>query len=117
MTKTVFASLEQLQAIVAERQARKFVWPYEGTFDAAGRFVFNDRYDGFQELLIDGFSANAMVKVYDAINPKNKAIMETWIARHRGDFAAMFEFAMENTTTGAAPRRPAGPTTGSVRIV
>lgn len=102
MTTTVFASFEQLEAIVADRTARQFVWPDEGSFDQAGRFEFNDQLDGFQPLLIDAFSADAMTKIHGALNAKNRATFELSVGRHRGEFAAMFEFAMDQVTVGAA---------------
>ena len=52
LKEPVFASLEELQAVVATGQSSVFVWSYEGSFNREGEWKFNGAYAGKVEPLI-----------------------------------------------------------------
>ena len=48
----------------------------ETVIDVAKRIVKNKQYEKYKGMMLDGFTANAIMKVYDAVNEKMKAKLE-----------------------------------------
>lgn len=88
------ASMEAIRAIVAERQATALVWNDEGEF-VDDVFVFNEKHDGFEPLIVDLTTASIMCQVADAISDENKAKLAEWVGKGRGHFAKVYEISMK----------------------
>jgi len=76
------ASLEALKAIVDEHQYRYFTWPNDEPED--------------EPLLIDAFTASAMMKIYDALNLTNQERFRTRLAKSRVGFGILVNFTWEH---------------------
>ena len=76
MTKP--ANFAALETIVADRQAERLRWPEE-----TGRGV-----------LVDTFTASAVVAVHTAANEANRAKFERMVAASRGSFQRVVAFAL-----------------------
>ena len=72
------ASYRALKHVVDHHQFLALVWSSD-----------NSDYD---PLLIDAFTADAMVKVYDALSPDNKVKFERVVAKGRGPFYRLVDF-------------------------
>jgi hypothetical protein len=75
------ASFAAVQAVVANRTAAKLIWPSE-------------RGTGRKELLLDGFTASAIVAVHSVVNAENKAKLERMCAASKGQFVKVANFAL-----------------------
>jgi hypothetical protein len=75
--------------------AKAFVWPDEGNFNAAGNFRFHADHEGFQPLLIDKVSASMMLTLYRALNEPNQKRFREFVGAGRGEFAHLFELTQE----------------------
>lgn len=72
-------TVESLRSIVKNQGYKFFTWG-------------NDRPD-YEPLLIDMFSASAMVQVYDAMNAEHKAKFERMVKASRAQFMKMQTFS------------------------
>lgn len=100
--RIVWASFECLQLIVATHLALAFVWPDEGQFRPCGHFQFNEDHAGFEPLLVDPTTAQAVTVVFDALQKDaNREKAQAWIGKDRGHFGAMVNFCWSKV-------RPAG---------
>ena len=107
-------SIENLLAIVEEKQYREFVWPSEGTWNENGDFIFHegsyvDEKTGTEipypeaPLMVDMQSANAFRIIYDAVNEKNKAKLRDYSLEHRGLFVwVMNDLVWPNISFGGS---------------
>lgn len=89
-TDIVFATLESVRKVVAERQHIRLVWPEEGEF-VKGGFKFNAEHHDFQPLILDTMTANMLCKVHEAVKPEPQAKVTEWIQRSRGHFAKIVQ--------------------------
>lgn len=88
----VFGSWALIQEIAKERSAKAFVWPDEGKF-VGPDFQFNTNHTGYEPLIVDIQTANAMVTIHDALaKAGNRVKMEEWTGKGRGHFASMVEY-------------------------
>ena len=78
----VTATWVNLKGIVDNWQFRFFTWP-------------NDPPDS-ELLMIDAFTASAMLKVYDAMSVDNQAKFERMVAAGRGSFGKLVGFTWDH---------------------
>lgn len=73
-----------------------FVWPDEGSFDETdlSKWFFNSEHSKFEPLMIDRFSANVMMTVYNALGDRQRSDFRKRIEMCRGNFALVYEFSM-----------------------
>lgn len=71
-----------------------------GTLAAIGRgklgwraFTWSNDATSFEPLIVDAFTASAMVQIYDALGGANQAKFKRMVGASRGSFARLMEFA------------------------
>lgn len=91
--RPLIASYAAVRMVVKQGGYATLVWAGEGKFKSKGKnkskqFVFNAEHRGLQPMLLDGLSANAIVKVHDGLedNPEMQARMEQELAESRFKF-------------------------------
>ncbi|UOX39935.1 hypothetical protein [Vibrio phage V-YDF132] len=87
----VLASFQEIESIATGGGAKRFIWSDEiVSFNSKEQKVqFNEqaREIGTEPLIIDSFTANAMVKVFEAVKPETKEHLIKRVARNRAYFA------------------------------
>lgn len=97
--KIVNASIHALRQIREEQQSALFVWPHEGTFTTNKEtFVFTDDRQDFEPMLIDLFTASAILRVYQHVNDDNRAKFERMIKGSRGNFLKIASFCLDRVS-------------------
>jgi hypothetical protein len=66
---------QRLKDIIRE-EIKNLAEEKETPIDVARRIVKNQQYEKYKGMMLDGFTANAIMKVYDKVNDKMKAKLE-----------------------------------------
>lgn len=91
MAKTkLITDFEQFRQIVEAHTAAHCVWPTDR----------DDYGDDFEPLIVDTFTASAVVAIHDALNPANAKILRERCIASRWKFAHIAEFAFKHTKVG-----------------
>lgn len=89
------ASVEALEAILSEKQCLCFVWPEEGTY-TEGTFTFNEDYAKHKPLLVDLFTASALMAVINSLNEEQRDKVIPLITTNRLKFIKFVGIAFRN---------------------
>lgn len=69
-----------------------YVWPHEGEW-VKGGFVFHDDYADFEPLLVDAGTRSLLKQIHEKLNDDARAKMEEKLAKNRGIFGKVVEWA------------------------
>jgi len=88
------ATMDLVKKIVREKQYQEFVWPDE-RWDANGWHtpMPDGTWIPCEPLMIDMQTASAMCLLHDALNEKNQAKFEEWVAKDRAHFGRIVELS------------------------
>lgn len=89
----VYADFARVKEVFDNHSAAYLVWPEEGAF-LGDKWQFNGAHKGFEPLLLDAMTANALVTVHNAITDKAKFLR--MIAASRGQFAKIVNFCWKH---------------------
>ena len=92
------ARMRSLRLVVATKTGRSFVWRREGSFNGQG-WQFGEGYEDHEPVLIDLFSASAMVQAVEGLRADLGGKARRFIEQRRGTFMKIHGVAL-----GAAGR-------------
>lgn len=86
------ATFCNLRRIVDDKTFAAFYWPQDGEQydEPSGKIVHGGDHD-LEPLVVDMFTASAMLSVYDALNQTNQEKFEAWLCKSRSHFVKLVD--------------------------